>query len=169
MLRHGAVFLEDPSKIKYDNCDTCCNLHITPALEGIMIEVHSLEEVAHWVKKGHLGYASDPTEPGTANLVVALGNNPWPHTLGLAWVLVALGQKLCSLTEAMNSTKEHFGREKGLEAAHYYLTLMYTEAPYLLSDDGTATVIGAAAFGVSPGDNVVDLSTLEGATTNLVL
>ena len=71
-----------------------------------------------------------------ANLVVALGNNPWPHTLGLARVLVAPDQKLCSFTKAMNSAKEHFGREKGLEAAHYYLTPVYTEAPYLLSDVG---------------------------------
>ena len=146
------VFLEDPSKINDNNCDTWCNLHITPTLVGIMIEVHSLEEVAHWVKKGHLGSASDPTEPGMANLDVALGNNPWPHTLGLARVLVALDQKLCFLTEAINSAKECFGREKGLEAAHYYLTPIYTEASYLLSDvglqseDGTATVIGVAAL-----------------------
>ena len=133
------------------------------------------EEVAHWVKTGHLGSAPDPTEPGVANLIMALGNNPWPCTLGLARVLVALDQKLCSLTEAVNSAKEHFEREKGLEAAHYYLTPTYTEAPYLLSDvglqaeDGTATAIGVAAFGVSPGDNAVNLSTSEGATTNLVL
>ena len=33
------------------------NLHITPALEGIIVEVHSLEEVTHWAKKGHLGSA----------------------------------------------------------------------------------------------------------------
>ena len=140
-----------------------------------MKEVCSLEEVAHWAKKGHLGSTPDPMEPGMVNLVVALGNNPWPHTLGLAQVLVALDQKLCSLTEAMNSAKEHFGREKGLETAHYYLTPVYAEAPYLLSDvglqseDGTATAIGAAVLGVSPGDNAVNLSTSEGATTNLVL
>ena len=101
-----------------------------------MIEVRSLEEVAHWVKKGHLGSASDPMEPGMANLVVALGNDPWPHTLRLARVLVAPDQKLCSLTEAVTSAKEHFGREKGLEAAHYYLTPIYIEAPYLLSNVG---------------------------------
>ena len=42
------------------------------------------------------------------------------------------------------------------------------EAPYLLSDvglqaeDGTAMAIGVAAFGVSPRDNVVNLSSLRG-------
>ena len=42
------------------------------------------------------------------------------------------------------------------------------EAPYLLSDvglqaeDGTAMAIGVAAFGVSPRDNVVNLSASEG-------
>ena len=77
-----------------------------------MVEVHSLEEVAHWVKRWHLGSAPDPMEPRVANLIVALGNNPWPCTLRLARVLVALDQKLCSLTEAMNSAKEHFKREK---------------------------------------------------------
>ena len=157
VLKHGVLFLEDPSKIDNSNHNTWCNLHITPALEAVMVEVHSLEEVAHWVKRGCLGSAPDPTEPGVANLIVALGNNPWPCTLGLARVLVALDQKLCSLTEAMNSAKACFEREKGLEAAHYYLTPTYTEASYLLSDvglqaeDGTATAIGVATFGVSPG------------------
>ena len=90
-------------------------------------------------------------------------------------MLVAPNQKLCSLTEAMNSAKEHFDREKGLEAAHYYLTPVYTEAPYLLSDaglqaeDGTAMAIGVSALGVSPRDNAVNLSASEGATSNLVL
>ena len=167
--------MEDPSKINDENHNTWCNLHITPALDGVVIEVCSLEEVTHWARKGHLGSATDSPEPRMTNLVVALGNNPWPHTLGLARVLVAQDQKLCSLTEAVNSAKEHFGREKGLEAAHYYLTPIYTEAPYLLSDvglqseDGTAMVIGVAVFGVSPGDNVVNLSASEGATTNLML
>ena len=84
-------------------------------------------------------------------------------------------QKLCSLTEAMNSAKGHFQREKGLEAAYYYLTPVYTEAPYILSDvglqaeDGTAMAMGVAAFGVSPRDNTVNLSTSEGAMSNLVL
>ena len=77
-----------------------------------MVEVHSLEEVAHWVKRWWLGSAPDPMEPRVANLIVALGNNPWPCTLGLARVLVALDQKLCSLTKAMNSAKGHFKRER---------------------------------------------------------
>ena len=68
----------------------------------------------------------------------------------------------------MNSAKGHFDRETGLEAPHYYLTPVYTEAPYVLSDAGlqaeygTAMAIGVAAFGVSPRDNAVDLSALEG-------
>ena len=45
VLRHGLDFLEDPSKINSNNCEMWCNLHITPALGGIMVEVHSLEEV----------------------------------------------------------------------------------------------------------------------------
>ena len=75
----------------------------------------------------------------------------------------------------MNSAKEHFDREKGLEAANYYLTPVYMEGPYLLLDvglqaeDGTATAIGVAALGVSPKDNAVNLSASEGATSNLVL
>ena len=63
VLRHGVIFLEDPSKIDNSNCEVWCNLHITPALEGIIVEVCSLEEVAHWARKWHLGYASDPMEP----------------------------------------------------------------------------------------------------------
>ena len=63
------------------NCEVWCNLHITPALKGIIVEVCSLEEVTHWAKKEHLGSAPDPTEPRVTNLIVALGNNPWPCTL----------------------------------------------------------------------------------------
>ena len=55
VLGHGLDFLEDPSKINNDNCKMWCNLHITPALEGIIVEVHSLEEVTYWAKKGCLG------------------------------------------------------------------------------------------------------------------
>ena len=131
VLKHGISFLEDPSKIDNSNRNMWCNLHITPALENIVVEVCSLEEVAHWVKRWHLGSAPDPMEPGMANLIVLLGNNPLPCTLRLARVLVALDQKLCSLTEAVNSAKECFKREKGLEAAHYYLTSVYTEASSL--------------------------------------
>ena len=81
------------------------------------MEVHSLEEVTHWAKKKHLGSSLDPTEPGVANLIVALGSSPWPCTLSLARVQVASNQKMCSLAKAMDSAKEHFNREKGLEAA----------------------------------------------------
>ena len=93
VLRHGVAFLQDPSKIDESNCKVWCNLHITLALEGIVVEVCSLEEVTHWARKEHLGSASDPTEPRVANLIVALGNNPWPCTLSLARVHVALNQK----------------------------------------------------------------------------
>ena len=175
VLRHGVTFLEDPSKIDDSNHNVWCNLHITPALEGVMVEVCNLEEVTHWAKRKCLGSAPDPMEPGVTNLIVALGNNPWPCTLGLARVLVTLDQKLCSLTEAVNSAKGHFKRGRGLEAAYYYLTPVYTEDPYILSDvglqaeDGTAMAIGVVAFGVSPRDNTVNLSTWEGATSNLML
>ena len=104
---------------------------------------------------------------------MALGNNHWPCTLRLARVLVTPDQKLCSFTEAVNSAKGHFKR--GLEAPHYYLTPVYTEAPYILLDaglqaeDGTALAIGVAAFGVSPRDNAVNLSASEGAMSNLML
>ena len=175
VLRHGMAFLQDPSKINASNCKVWCNLHITPALEGIIVEVHSLEEVTHWAKKKHLGSAPDPTEPGVTNLIFVLGNNPWPCTLSLARVHVALSQKMYSLTEAMDSAKEHFSREKGLESVHYYLTPVYTEAPYLLSDaglqaaDGTATVIGVVALSVNPMDNIVNLTASEGAMSTLVV
>ena len=173
VLRHGVTFLQDPSKIDESNCKVWCNLHITPALEGIIVEVCSLEEVTHWAKKECLGSALDPMEPGVANLIVALGNNPWPCTLSLARVHVALNQKMCSLIKAMDSAKEHFNKEKGLQAAHYDLTPVYTEAPYILSDtglqaaDGTATVIGVATLGVNPKDNAVNLTASEGATSTL--
>ena len=139
------------------------------------MEVHSLEEVTHWAKKGHLGSTQDPTEPGVTNLIVALGHNPWPCTLSLARVHVALNQKMCSLIEAVESAKECFNREKGLKAAHYYLTPIYTEAPYILSDaglqgaNGSATVIGVATLGVNPKDNAVNLTISEGATSTLVI
>ena len=175
VLRHGLAFLEDPSKIDDSNHEVWCNLHITPALEGIIVEVCSLEEVTHWAKKECLGSAPDPTEPRVANLIVALGNNLWPCTLGLARVNVAPNQKMCSLIEAVESAKGCFNREKGLEAAHYYLTPVYTEVPYILSDaglqgaNGTATIIGVAALGVNPKDNAVNLTVSEGATSTLVI
>ena len=88
VLRQGLDFLEDPSKINNDNHEMGCNLHVTPALGGILVEVYSLEEVTYWAKKGHLGLESDPTEPGIANLFVAFGVSPWPRTLSLVRVHV---------------------------------------------------------------------------------
>ena len=175
VLRHGLDFLEDPSKINGNNHKMWCNLHITPALGGIMVEVHSLEEVTYWAKKGHLGSDPDPTEPGVANLIVVYGICPLPCTLGLARVHVALNQKMCSIIEAMESAREHFSREKGLEVAHYYYTPVYTEAPYILSDvglqaaDGSAMVIGVAMVGIAPKDNTVNLATSEGPLSTLVI
>ena len=52
VLKQGSDFLEDPSKISIDNRERWCNLHVTPALQGIVVEVRSLEEVAYWAKKG---------------------------------------------------------------------------------------------------------------------
>ena len=114
-------------------------------------------------------------EPGVTNLIVAFGTNPWPCTLSLARVHVAPSQKMCSITKAMESAKELFNGEKGLEAAHYYLTPVYTEAPYILSDaglqpaDGSAMIIGVATVGTVPKDNTVDLTTSEGAISTLVI
>ena len=175
VLRHSLDFLEDPSKINGNNCEMWCNLHITPALRGIMVEVCSLEEVTYWAKKGCLGSDPDPMEPGVANLIVAYGISPWSHTLGLARVHVALNQKMCSIIKAVESAREHFSREKGLKAAHYYLTPVYTEAPYILSDvglqgaDGSAMVIGVATVGIAPKDNTVDLATSEGPLSTSVI
>ena len=78
VLKHGLDFLQDPSKINGNNHEIWCNLHVTPALKGIMVEVYSLEEVTYWAKKGHLGSDSDPTEPEVTNLIVAFGTSPWP-------------------------------------------------------------------------------------------
>ena len=144
VLRHGVTLLQDPSKIDDSNHEVWCNVHITSALKGIIVEVHSLEEVAHWARRWHLGSAPDPMEPGVTDSIVALGNNPWPCTLRLARVQVAPNQKLCSLIKAVDAAREHFNREKGLEAAHYYLTPVYTEAPYLLSDVGLQAEDGTA-------------------------
>ena len=52
VLRQGLDFLEDPSKISNNNHERWCNLHVTPALQGFIMEVCSLEEVAYWAKKG---------------------------------------------------------------------------------------------------------------------
>ena len=52
VLRQGLDFLEDPSKISNDNREKWCNLHVTPALQGFVMEVRILEEVAYCIKKG---------------------------------------------------------------------------------------------------------------------
>ena len=176
VLRQGLDFLEDPSKINNDNCEMWCNLHVTPALEGIIVEVCSLEEVTYWAKKGHLWSDSDPTEPGIANLIVVFGISPWPRTLSLARVHVApQNQKMCSITQAIESAREHFSVENRLDMPHYYLTPVYTEAPYILSDaglqaeDGSATVIGVAMVGIDLKDNMVNLATSEGPTSTLMI
>ena len=151
-----------------------CNLHVTPALSSVVVEVCSLE-VTYWAKKKCLGSNTDPTESGMANMIIALGNDPWPSTLRLARVVIAPDQKLCSLKEAMDLTREHFKRPKGMEACHYFLTPVYMEAPFLLSDvglhseDGSALPIGVAAFAVNPRDNAVNLSIWQGAMSNLIL
>ena len=65
---------------------------------------------------------------------------------------------MCSIIEAVESAKEHFNGEEGLIAAYYYLTPVYTEALYILSDvglqaaDGSATVIGVTMVGIDPKD-----------------
>ena len=175
VLRQGLDFLEDPSKINNNNHERWCNLHVTLALQGFLMEVCSLEEVTYWAKKGRLGSDSDPTEPGIANLIVAFGVSPWPHTLGLARVHVAPNQKLCSITHAVESAKEHFSLENRLDTPHYYLTPVYTEAPYILSDaglqaeDGRATMIGVNVVGIDLTDNTVNLVASEGPTSTLMV
>ena len=114
-------------------------------------------------------------EPGIANLIVAFGVSPWPCTLSLARVHVAPNQKLCSITHAMESAKEHFSLENRLDAPHYYLTPVYTEAPYILSDaglqaeDGRARVIGVTVVGIDLMDNTVNLVASEGPTSTLMV
>ena len=106
---------------------------------------------------------------------MAFGVSPWPHTLGLARVHVAPNQKLCSITHAVESAKEHFSLENRLDSPHYYLTPVYTEAPYILSDaglqaeDGRATVIGVTVVGVDLTDNTVNLAASEGPTSTLMV
>ena len=139
------------------------------------MEVCSLEEVTYWAKKGCLGSDSDPTEPGIANLIVAFGISPWPHTLGLARVHVAPNQKMCFITQAIESANENFSAENGLDVPHYYLTPVHTEALYILSDaglqatDDSATAIGVAMLGVDLKNNMVNLATSEGPTSTLVI
>ena len=123
VLKQGSDFLEDPSKISINNRERWCNLHVTPALRSIIVEVCSLEEVSYWAKKGRLGSASDSTVPGLANLIATFGITPWPRTLGLARVHVALNQKLCSVLHAVESAKERFKLDDNMESPYYYLTV----------------------------------------------
>ena len=112
--------------------------------------------------------------PGLANLIVTFGITPWPRTLSLARVHVAPNQKLCSLTHAVESAKEHFNLDSMMESPHYYLTPVYTEALYILSDAGlqreedVTTVIGVAMMHIDPRDNTVDLVASEGPTATLM-
>ena len=75
----------------------------------------------------------------------------------------------------MESAKEHFSLEKGLDVPHYYLTPVYTEAPYILSDaglqaeDGRATVTGVTTVGIDLTDNTVNLAASEGPTSTLMV
>ena len=75
----------------------------------------------------------------------------------------------------MESAKEHFSLDNRIESPHYYLTPIYTEAPYILSDaglqteEGGATVIGVAAMGVDLTDNMVNLAACEGPTSTLMV
>ena len=105
---------------------------------------------------------------------MAFGTSPWPHTLSLARVYVAPNQKLCSIIHAVESAKEHFSLDNRIESPHYYLTPIYTEAPYILSDaglqteEGGATVIGVATVGIDLTDNTVNLAACEGPTSTLM-
>ena len=134
----------------------------------------SLEEVAHWAKKGQLGSASDPTVPELANLIATFGITPWPCTLSLARVHIAPNQKLYSVTHAVESAKEHFNLDGNMESPYYYLTPVSTEASHILSDtglqhkEGGTRVIGVAVMRVDPVDNTVDLAASEGPTSTLM-
>ena len=113
--------------------------------------------------------------PGLTNLITTFGITPWPHTLGLARVHVAPNQKLCSITHAMESAKECFSLDSMMQSPHYYLTPIYTEALYILSDAGlqceqdVTTVIGVAAMRIDPMDNTIDLAASEGPTATLMV
>ena len=75
----------------------------------------------------------------------------------------------------MESAKEYFSLENRLDLPHYYLTPVYTEAPYILSDaglqgeDGGAMVIGVTAMCIDLMDNRVNLAASEGPTSTLMV
>ena len=87
---------------------------------------------------------------------------------------MAPNQKLCSITHAVESTKEHFKLDSEMGLPCYYLTPIYAEASYILSDAGlqveedATTVIGVAAVCIDPTDNTVDLVASEGPSSTLV-
>ena len=126
-------------------------------------------------RRGDWGLTQTPWSPGIANLIMAFGITPWPHTLSLARVYVAPNQKLCSITHVVESAKEHFSLDSRIKSPHYYLTPIHTEAPYILSDmglqdeEGVTTVIGVAAVRIDPTDNTVNLVASEGPTSTLMV
>ena len=75
----------------------------------------------------------------------------------------------------MGSAKEHFSLDNRIESPHYYLTPVYTEAPYILSDAGLqteedeATMIGVATMGVDLMDNTVNLAASKGPMSTLMV
>ena len=75
----------------------------------------------------------------------------------------------------MESAKEHFSLDSRMELPHYYLTPIYMEAPYILSDaglqdeEGATMVIGVAMMHVDPTDNTVNLMASEGPTSTLMV
>ena len=76
VLKHGISFLEDPSKIDDSNCNMWCNLHITPALENIMVEVHSLEESCPLGEEMAPGVCSRPHGTWNGQLNCGIGEQP---------------------------------------------------------------------------------------------
>ena len=116
-------------------------------------------------------------EPGIANLIVAFGCHPRSPWRPSVWpgCMLPPNQKLCSITYAVESAKEHFSLDNRIELPHYYLTPIYTEAPYILSDAGLqteedgATVIGVAVMGIDLMDNMVNLAASEGPTSTLMV
>ena len=76
---------------------------------------------------------------------------------------------------AVELAEEHFNLDGNMESPYYFLTPVYTEAPYILSDTGlqhevdVTRVIGVAVMRVNPTDNTVNLGTSEGPTSTLMV
>ena len=64
VLRQGLDFLEDPSKINNNNCERWCNLHITPALQGILMECVAWRRSPIGPRKGNWGLTQTPRSLG---------------------------------------------------------------------------------------------------------